>query len=160
MPPAVETVPCFAESSIQSLNIMIHYALIVRSRDGMALTVSTDCTNDMDKNMKEGKRYMKLIAKKTVQFPERCSMKVGSYIIQWLMCVKFHCISDSLILKSRQRYNRPHSLTTRVDLAELSKELKFRPPHMVTPTEVEPPTTLSNGLHRNTPLSNVSGELT
>jgi hypothetical protein len=67
------------------------------------------------------------------------------------------CSIDSLILKSRQRYNRPHSLTTRVDLAELSKELKLRPPHLVSPAEVEPPS-LPNGLHRGAGLNNVSGK--
>lgn len=61
---------------------MIHYALIIRSKDGMALTASTDSSNDMDKNLKEGKRYMKLLAKKTTQFPERCTMKIGEFSIQ------------------------------------------------------------------------------
>lgn len=64
--------------------------------------------------------------------------------------------ADSLIHKSRQRYNRPQSLTTRVDLSELSKELKVRPPHLVSPNEVEPPS-LPNGLHRGSMLNNVSG---
>lgn len=61
---------------------MIIYALIVRTVDGMALTATTDFNDETNRDVKENKRYVKLVAKKSSQFPDRCSLNLGAYAIQ------------------------------------------------------------------------------
>jgi hypothetical protein len=61
---------------------MIFYALIVRTSDGMALSATTDFNDEVNRNIKESKRYVKLLAKKAYQFPERCTLKLHTYTIQ------------------------------------------------------------------------------
>ncbi|KAL3831851.1 hypothetical protein ACJMK2_023550 [Sinanodonta woodiana] len=45
---------------------------------------------------------------------------------------------DITLQKLKQRYNNTRSLTTRLNLAQLSQELKMRPPYMVCPDELRP----------------------
>lgn len=61
---------------------MIVYALIVRTSDGMALSATTDFNDEVNRNMKDSKRYVKLLAKKAYQFPDRCTMNLGTHAIQ------------------------------------------------------------------------------
>lgn len=58
---------------------MIVYALIVRTSDGLALSASTDFTNENDPNIKEGKRYLKLLAKKCSRFSPKCLLSLSSH---------------------------------------------------------------------------------
>jgi hypothetical protein len=61
---------------------MIVYALIVRTADGMALSATTDYNDEVNRHIKESKRYVKLLAKKAYQFPERCTLKLDTHTIQ------------------------------------------------------------------------------
>lgn len=63
-------------------------------------------------------------------------------------------ILDNFIHKTRQRYNKPQSLTTRVNLAELSEEMKLRAPHLLNITDIEP---IRNG-YRNFNIPQVAGK--
>ncbi len=44
---------------------------------------------------------------------------------------------ESFLTKTKQRYNSPRTLSTRVNLADMSMELRLRPPHEVTELEYE-----------------------
>ncbi len=44
---------------------------------------------------------------------------------------------ESFLNKTKQRYNSPRTLSTRVNLADMSMELRLRPPHEVTELEYE-----------------------
>ena len=50
------------------------------------------------------------------------------------------CISlppaDMYLQRAKQRYNSPRSLTTRLNLPDMSTELKLRPPHIITEEEL------------------------
>lgn len=48
--------------------------------------------------------------------------------------------SDNFIHKTCQRYNKPQSLTTRINLSDLSLEMKLRPPYVIKLEEIEPQT--------------------
>ena len=60
---------------------MIEYALIVRTSDGMALSATTDFNDEVNTNVKESKRYVKLLAKKAFQFPDRCTLSLDTCTI-------------------------------------------------------------------------------
>ncbi|XP_023701871.1 vesicle-trafficking protein SEC22a isoform X1 [Cryptotermes secundus] len=160
---------------------MIVYALIVRAADGMALSATTDFNDEVNRNIKESKRYVKLLAKKAYQFPDRCTLKLNTHTVHFItalgltyfaMCeatypsvlvfsflneimkefvtkyelAKVNLIRrpysfiefDSVIHKTRQRYNKPQSLTTKINLTDLSTEIKLRPPYLVQLSQVEP----------------------
>lgn len=59
----------------------IIYALIIRTKDGMPLSATTDFTDEINKNVKECKRYVKLLSKKAQQFPERCALQLPLHSI-------------------------------------------------------------------------------
>lgn len=59
----------------------IIYALIIRTKDGMPLSATTDFTDEINKNVKECKRYVKLLSKKAQLFPERCVLQLQSHSI-------------------------------------------------------------------------------
>nr|XP_018900981.1 PREDICTED: vesicle-trafficking protein SEC22a-like isoform X2 [Bemisia tabaci] len=44
---------------------------------------------------------------------------------------------DNYIHRARQRYNKPQSLTTKINLSELSTELRLRPAYKITLSEIE-----------------------
>lgn len=73
-------------------------------------------------------------------------------VLEW-QCV---VISDSIIHKTRQRYNKPQSLTTKINLTDLSSEMKLRPPYIVQLSQVEP---VTNGYQSSISLAKLSGEL-
>lgn len=174
---------------------MILYAMIMRSRDGMPLSATTDCNYDSNRNVKESKRLMKVVAKKTCQYPERCTLKVNGHAIHfsttagvsylvlcdssYLSVLAFSFLDelakeftmrydgtkisesrrpysfiefDNIIHKTRQRYNKPQTLSTKVNLSQLSAEIKANPPTILTSKDVEP---TENGFSK-TNLSNVT----
>lgn len=175
---------------------MIVYALIVRTSDGMALSATTDFNDEVNRNIKESKRYVKLLAKKAFQFPDRCTLSLDTYTIHFItalglsyfaMCessypavLAFSFLNeimrefiakyelpkvnlvrrpysfiefDNVIHKTRQRYNKPQSLTTKINLTDLSTEIKLRPPYVVQLSQVEP---VANGYQTTINFSRVS----
>jgi len=60
---------------------MIIYALIVRSKDALPLSASTDFNDTTNKSIKESKKYVKMVAGKALQFPERCFLHLTDYSI-------------------------------------------------------------------------------
>ena len=44
--------------------------------------------------------------------------------------------SEPFLKKAKQRYNSPRTLSTRVNLADMSTELKLRPPHYIAEYEM------------------------
>ena len=58
---------------------MIRFAVIHRAKDGLALSASTDMESGVE--LRECKRYAKLISRKARQFPVRCTMSVGRFRI-------------------------------------------------------------------------------
>ncbi|KAK7602239.1 hypothetical protein V9T40_009680 [Parthenolecanium corni] len=170
----------------------IIYTLIIRTKDGMPLSATTDFTDEINKNVKECKRYVKLISKKAQNFPERCVLQLPShsvYFISYLgvtyltLCASsyptvlafsflnelmkefitlynknkiFDVVRpysflefDNFIHKTCQRYNKPQNLTTRINLSELSLEMKLRPPYVIKLEELEP---AKNGFAQDTKL--------
>jgi len=177
---------------------MIVYALIVRTSDGMALSATTDFNDEVNRNMKDSKRYVKLLAKKSYQFPDRCTMNLGTHTIHFITTVGLSCFAmceatypsilafsflneimreflakyeltkvnvvrrpysfiefDSIIHKTRQRYNKPQSLTTKINLTDLSSEMKLRPPYIVL-SQVEP---VTNGYQSSISLAKLNCQL-
>ncbi|XP_054268182.1 vesicle-trafficking protein SEC22a-like [Macrosteles quadrilineatus] len=160
---------------------MIIYALIVRTKDGMALSATTDFNDEVNKSIKESKRYVKLLAKKASTLPDRCTLYLSLHSVHFISALgvtylalcdssyptvlafsflselmrdfitKYETVRinmarrpysfiefDNFIHKTRQRYNKPQSLTTRVNLAELSEEMKLRAPHLLNIADIEP----------------------
>lgn len=175
---------------------MIVYALIVRTSDGMALSATTDFNDEVNRTMKDSKRYVKLLAKKAYQFPDRCTMNLGTHTIHFITTLDLSCFAmcestypsilvfsflneimrefltkyeltkvnvvrrpysfiefDSIIHKTRQRYNKPQSLTTKINLTDLSSEMKLRPPYIVQLSQVEP---VTNGYQSSISLTKLS----
>lgn len=66
---------------LQSEAEMILYTLIVRSKDGLALSASTDFNDEGLRDVKESKKYLKFLAKKAFQFPDRCMLHTGTHTI-------------------------------------------------------------------------------
>ncbi|KAJ9592423.1 hypothetical protein L9F63_015839, partial [Diploptera punctata] len=60
---------------------------------------------------------------------------------------------DNVIHKTRQRYNKPQSLTTKINLTDLSTEIKLRPPYVVQLSQVEP---IANGYQTTINFTKVS----
>lgn len=52
---------------------------------------------------------------------------------------------DITLQKVKQRYNNPRSLTTRLNLADLSQELKLRPPYIISPEDLRPSGSSTDG---------------
>ncbi|PSN43972.1 Vesicle-trafficking protein SEC22a [Blattella germanica] len=163
----------------------------------MALSATTDFNDEVNRNIKESKRYVKLLSKKAFQFPDRCTLSLGTYTIHFIttlgitffvMCestyptvLAFSFLNeimkefvtkyqlprvnivrrpysfiefDSVIHKTRQRYNKPQSLTTKINLTELSSEIKLKPPYVVQLSQIEP---VTNG-YQTINFSKVSGK--
>lgn len=52
-------------------------------------------------------------------------------------CFGLFCpASDTFIQKTKQRYNSPRSLSTRIDLADMQTEIKLRPPYQLSPEDL------------------------
>lgn len=56
---------------------MIRFAVIHRAKDGLALSASTDVDSGVE--LRDSKRYAKLLSKKSRQFPVRSIMHVGRF---------------------------------------------------------------------------------
>ncbi len=72
---------------------MVLLASVVRVRDGLPLSASTDY--EQDKGFQETQKHLKGLSKKLGQFPDRCSLRSGLYNIKWViiamvmrLCVK------------------------------------------------------------------------
>lgn len=44
---------------------------------------------------------------------------------------------DTFIQKSKQRYNSPRSLSTKINLADMQTEIKLRPPYQLSPEDLQ-----------------------
>lgn len=54
-------------------------------------------------------------------------------LISSLLCC---CPSDTFIQKTKQRYNNPRSLSTKINLADMQTEIKLRPPYQLSPEDL------------------------
>ncbi len=45
-------------------------------------------------------------------------------------------ISDSFLQRTKHRYNNPRNLSTRVNLSDMSEEMRLRPPYMVQEEDI------------------------
>uniref|UniRef100_H3DE30 SEC22 homolog A, vesicle trafficking protein n=1 Tax=Tetraodon nigroviridis TaxID=99883 RepID=H3DE30_TETNG len=156
---------------------MVWFASVVRVEDGLPLSASTDY--EQDKELLETKRHLKGLSKKLSQFPDRCTLKSGSYNVNFtsslgvgylMVCTSTYpsvlafCFLDELqkeflvtydrrringalrpysfiefdtfIQKTKQRYNSPRSLSTRINLADMQMEIKLRPPYQLSPEDL------------------------
>ncbi|XP_028847579.1 vesicle-trafficking protein SEC22a-like isoform X2 [Denticeps clupeoides] len=60
---------------------MVLFASVVRVRDGLPLSASTDF--EQDKGLQDSKRHLKDVSKKLRQFPDRCTLKSGHYNVNF-----------------------------------------------------------------------------
>ncbi|RXM95731.1 Vesicle-trafficking protein SEC22a [Acipenser ruthenus] len=60
---------------------MVLFASVVRVRDGLPLSASTDY--EQDRGVQESKKYLKTLSKKLSQLPDRCTLKTGQYNINF-----------------------------------------------------------------------------
>ncbi|XP_043360879.1 vesicle-trafficking protein SEC22a isoform X3 [Dermochelys coriacea] len=151
---------------------MILSASVVRVRDGLPLSASTDYEQSM--GMQQCRKYFKTLSKKLAQLPDRCMLKAGQYNISFIsslgvsymmLCTENYpsvlafCFLDELqkefittynmmrtntairpycfiefdnfIQRTKQRYNNPRSLSTKINLADMQTEIKLRPPYQI-----------------------------
>lgn len=173
---------------------MVVFASVVRVRDGLPLSASTDYEQDAE--LQETKRHIKTLSKKLNQFPDRCSLKSGPYNVNFtsslgvgylMVCtanypnVLAFCFLDELqrefivtydtkrissvvrpysfiefdtfIQKTKQRYNNPRSLSTKINLSDMQTEIKLRPPYVLSVDELQ----AINGCSRNNTNAKYNG---
>ncbi|MEE6515103.1 hypothetical protein FKM82_023604 [Ascaphus truei] len=166
---------------------MIFFASVIRVRDGLPLSASTD--HEQNVSVQETKKYLKALSRKLEQLPDRCTLKRGPHSVNFIsslgvsymmLCSESYpnvlafCFLDELqkefittyemsrintavrpysfiefdsfIQKTKQRYNNPRSLSTRMNLADMQTEIRLRPPYQVSLQELG----LENG-HRKNP---------
>uniref|UniRef100_A0AC11EG78 SEC22 homolog A, vesicle trafficking protein n=1 Tax=Ovis aries TaxID=9940 RepID=A0AC11EG78_SHEEP len=58
---------------------MILSASVIRVRDGLPLSASTDY--EQGTGMQECRKYFKMLSRKLAQLPDRCALKTGRYNI-------------------------------------------------------------------------------
>ncbi|XP_012675338.1 vesicle-trafficking protein SEC22a isoform X2 [Clupea harengus] len=167
---------------------MVLFASVVRVRDGLPLSASTDY--EQDKGLQETKKHLKGLSKKLSQFPDRCTFKTGQYNVNFtsslgvgylMVCTESYpnvlafCFLDELqrefivtydtkrinsavrpysfiefdnfIQKTKQRYNSPRSLSTKINLADMQTEIKLRPPYQLSAEDLRS----VNGFSQHTP---------
>ncbi|XP_075685147.1 vesicle-trafficking protein SEC22a [Rhinoderma darwinii] len=168
---------------------VILFASVVRARDGLPLSASTD--HEQNISVQETKKHLKVLSRKLEQLPDRCTMKRGPHHVHFIsslgvsymtLCsdsypsVLAFCFLeelqkefitayemvpinsavrpysfiefDNFIQKTKQRFNNPRSLTTKVNLADMQTEIRLRPPYPISPQELG----LENGItHRKDP---------
>lgn len=66
---------------------MVLFASVVRVRDGLPLSASTDY--EQDKGLQETKKHLKGLSKKLGHFPDRSSLKTGQYNIKYVIFVNY-----------------------------------------------------------------------
>lgn len=156
---------------------MVLFASVVRVRDGLPLSASTDY--EQDRGVQESKKYLKTLSKKLSQLPDRCTLKTGQYNINFtsslgvgymMVCMESYpsvlafsfldelqrefIVSsdtkrissavrpysfiefDNFIQKTKQRYNSPRSLSTKINLADMQTEIKLRPPYQLSTSDL------------------------
>ncbi|XP_038646016.1 vesicle-trafficking protein SEC22a isoform X5 [Scyliorhinus canicula] len=149
------------------------FASVVRVRDGLPLSASTDF--EQNKGVQEVKKHLKVLSKKLGHLPDRCTLKGVQYTIHFIsslglgymmICAENYpnvlafCFLDELqrefitlydtmriniavrpysfiefdnyIQKTKQRFNNPRSLSTKINLADMQTEIKLRPAHQLT----------------------------
>ncbi|XP_027701111.1 vesicle-trafficking protein SEC22a isoform X2 [Vombatus ursinus] len=159
---------------------MVLSASVVRVRDGLPLSASTDYEQNM--GVQECRKYFKSLSKKLGQLPDRCTLKTGQYNINFIsslgvsymmLCtenypnvlafsfldelqkefistynmmktntaVRPYCFIefDNFIQRTKQRYNNPRSLSTKINLSDMQTEIKLRPPYQVSMCELGSP---------------------
>ncbi|EDM11322.1 sec22 homolog, isoform CRA_b [Rattus norvegicus] len=156
---------------------MILSASVVRVRDGLPLSASTDC--EQSAGVQECRKYFKMLSRKLAQFPDRCTLKTGRHNINFIsslgvsymmLCtenypnvlafsfldelqkefittynmmktntaVRPYCFIefDNFIQRTKQRYNNPRSLSTKINLSDMQMEIKLRPPYQIPMCEL------------------------
>lgn len=164
---------------------VILFASVVRARDGLPLSASTD--HEQNQSVQETKKYLKVLSRKLEQLPDRCTMKRGPHHVNFIsslgvsymmLCADTYpgvlafCFLDELqrefittyemvhinsavrpysfiefdnfIQKTKQRFNNPRSLTTKVNLADMQTEIRLRPPYQISLQELG----LENGVNQ------------
>ncbi|XP_020925908.1 vesicle-trafficking protein SEC22a isoform X2 [Sus scrofa] len=156
---------------------MILSASVIRVRDGLPLSASTDY--EQGTGMQECRKYFKILSRKLAQLPDRCTLKTGHYNINFIssmgvsymmLCtenypnvlafsfldelqkefittynmmktntaVRPYCFIefDNFIQRTKQRYNNPRSLSTKINLSDMQMEIKLRPPYQISMGEL------------------------
>uniref|UniRef100_A0A2K5ESV0 Vesicle-trafficking protein SEC22a n=1 Tax=Aotus nancymaae TaxID=37293 RepID=A0A2K5ESV0_AOTNA len=156
---------------------MILSASVIRVRDGLPLSASTDY--EQSTGMQECRKYFKMLSRKLAQLPDRCTLKTGRYNINFIsslgvsymmLCtenypnvlafsfldelqkefittynmmktntaVRPYCFIefDNFIQRTKQRYNNPRSLSTKINLSDMQMEIKLRPPYQISMFEL------------------------
>uniref|UniRef100_A0A8P0TKA8 Vesicle-trafficking protein SEC22a n=3 Tax=Canis lupus TaxID=9612 RepID=A0A8P0TKA8_CANLF len=156
---------------------MILSASVIRVRDGLPLSASTDY--EQGTGVQECRKYFKMLSKKLAQLPDRCTLKTGHYNINFIsslgvsymmLCtenypnvlafsfldelqkefittynmmktntaVRPYCFIefDNFIQRTKQRYNNPRSLSTKINLSDMQMEIKLRPPYQISMCEL------------------------
>ncbi|KAF3694576.1 Vesicle-trafficking protein SEC22a [Channa argus] len=69
---------------------------------------------------------------------KRINSAVRPYsFIEFAPCYCANCLpSDTFIQKTKQRYNSPRSLSTKINLADMQTEIKLRPPYQLSPEDL------------------------
>ena len=62
---------------------MIKFAVVHRARDGLALSASTDTEAGVE--LRESKRFAKLLSRKARNYPVRSTMAVGRFRILYVI---------------------------------------------------------------------------
>lgn len=167
---------------------MVLFASVVRVGDGLPLSASTDY--EQEKELQETKKHLKGLSKKLGQFPDRCTVTIGQYNVNFtsalgvgylMVCTESYpsvlafCFLDELqkdflvtydakrinsavrpysfiefdtfIQKTKQRYNSPRSLSTRINLSDMQTEIKLRPPYQLSSQDLSS----INGFSLHTP---------
>uniref|UniRef100_A0A5F9DRV6 Vesicle-trafficking protein SEC22a n=2 Tax=Oryctolagus cuniculus TaxID=9986 RepID=A0A5F9DRV6_RABIT len=164
-------------SSLSVEMSLILSASVIRVRDGLPLSASTDY--EQSTGMQECRKYFKMLSRKLAQLPDRCTLKTGHYNINFIsslgvsymmLCtenypnvlafsfldelqkefittynmmktntaVRPYCFIefDNFIQRTKQRYNSPRSLSTKINLSDMQTEIKLRPPYQISMCEL------------------------
>lgn len=55
---------------------MILHAIVIRSHDGLPLSASTDFNDEVNRNVKEINRYLKMVSNRAANLPQRCILQL------------------------------------------------------------------------------------
>ncbi|PNJ63739.1 SEC22A isoform 2 [Pongo abelii] len=73
---------------------MILSASVIRVRDGLPLSASTDY--EQSTGMQECRKYFKMLSRKLAQLPDRCTLKTGHYNIKVMVMILITSLLFSL----------------------------------------------------------------
>ncbi|XP_072820079.1 vesicle-trafficking protein SEC22a isoform X3 [Vicugna pacos] len=92
-------------SSLSVEMSMILSASVIRVRDGLPLSASTDY--EQGTGMQECRKYFKMLSRKLAQLPDRCTLKTGHYNIKfciiYLHPMLFHKGCQAIYKKKKKR---------------------------------------------------------